>query len=184
MRRIYFSGSSYVNAEPQNIVFGGNFLLPRKNEFFYSRTLYVSESSFSFYGSNKKLEHRKIYFTNGFYVNPEPQRTFFSNTTFLPKIKARVYEGVVELTYNISYAFIATPSFNVSLTCSPSPAYVRLTDTSNVPIEYENSTTRIWNIVNNRSSEQIIFSTLENPVEIVIDGVWGDTFDISLIVEY
>lgn len=70
--------------------------------------------------------------------------------------------------------------FTASTIHSPSPAYIRLTDSSEVYDSLVYNYTRIWSLTNNRTSEQIIFSTSAQSVEVAVEGIWGDTYNVSL----
>lgn len=82
---------------------------------------------------------------------------------------------------SVSAVFPSTDrmSFVVTPYHSPSPAYIRLTDTSNISASTDEYT-RIWSIINNRTSEEILFSTSAAEFEIALNGIAGDTFNVSL----
>lgn len=74
-------------------------------------------------------------------------------------------------------------SFEINQAHSPSPAYLRLTDTS-VLDDYTDDYTRIWGITNNRTSATTYYSTSAITYDFSISGVHGDTFNISLSANY
>lgn len=94
-----------------------------------------------------------------------------------PTNSGRTYRSLTIPHYN------STISFTLNNIHSPSPAYIRLVDSSEIydvsgtPV---NDCTRIWSIVNNRTLEEILYSTSAAEFEIALNGIAGDTFNVSL----
>lgn len=72
-------------------------------------------------------------------------------------------------------------SFESTTYHSPSPAYLRLVDTSDIR-DYTDSTdyTRIWKTVNDRTSATTYYTTSASYLDFSVSGVYGDTISISL----
>lgn len=70
-------------------------------------------------------------------------------------------------------------SFESSVIHSPSPAFIRLTDTSDISASTD-SYTRLWSIRNNRTSAIIYYTSEESYIDLSVSGIYGDTFDVSL----
>lgn len=73
--------------------------------------------------------------------------------------------------------------FSSSVIHSPSPAYLRLTDASEIydvsggeVLSYE----RIWSLRNNRTSAITYYTSEESYIDLSVSGIYGDTFDVSL----
>lgn len=108
---------------------------------------------------------------------------------FYQNFRTYEYENFLNpQTFITSYQSFQLPpqlSFYVSNIHSPSPAYIRLVDVSD--ISSLTSTTdylRIWKITNNRTSGSIFLSATSRYSDIPIEGLYGDTFDVSLSAVY
>lgn len=73
--------------------------------------------------------------------------------------------------------------FSSSVIHSPSPAYLRLTDASEIydvsggeVSEY----LRMWKLTNNMSGEVYNFQSTSHFIDVTVEGLYGDTFDVSL----
>jgi hypothetical protein len=77
----------------------------------------------------------------------------------------------------------STIEFTLNNTNSPSPAYLRITDESEV-YDLDNDLvteyTRVWGITDNSTSATTYYETSASSLDFSVSGVWGTTFSISL----
>lgn len=102
-------------------------------------------------------------------------------------VSGDLYVPSVSGTTMTLYSFYDPPTatFSVLNFNSPSPAYLRLDDTSDLSsVTSETGYTRIWSLVNNRTSASTVYTTSASSIEIVLEGLYGDTFNVSLSAVY
>jgi hypothetical protein len=71
-------------------------------------------------------------------------------------------------------------SFEMSTFHSPSPAYIRLTDTSYISSLTTDNYLRIWGLTNDRTSATTYYETSASYLDVSVEGIYGTTFSISL----
>jgi hypothetical protein len=69
--------------------------------------------------------------------------------------------------------------FTIELTRSPSPAYIRVIDTSYLA-DVTDSYDRVWSFTNSRTSATTYYTTSADYLDVVLEGIYGDTYSISL----
>lgn len=68
---------------------------------------------------------------------------------------------------------------------TPSPAYIRVTDTSDISLlTSATDYTRIWSITNDSTSATTYYETTSSYLDFSVSGIWGTTYSISLSASY